>query len=83
VSHVILIISKEFMTLILISFIAAVPVTWFLITKWLENFTQKVSIEPINFVMAGLAVCAVAWLTISYLSFKAAISNPTKALRNE
>jgi putative ABC transport system permease protein len=83
VSQVIFIISKEFVVLILFSFLLAIPVTYFLITKWLENFIEKITIGPGSFVMAGLAVLLLAWITMSYLSFKAAISNPTKALRNE
>jgi putative ABC transport system permease protein len=83
VSQVIFIISKEFVILILFSFLLAIPVTYFLITKWLENFIEKITIGPGSFLMAGLAVLFLAWITMSYLSFKAAISNPTKALRNE
>jgi putative ABC transport system permease protein len=83
VSQVIFIISKEFVILILFSFLLAIPVTYFLITKWLENFIEKITIGPSSFLMAGLAVLFLAWITMSYLSFKAAISNPTKALRNE
>jgi len=81
--NIILIISKEFVGLILLSFVIAIPITWFLITRWLDNFTDKVTIGPVNFLVAGLSVLTIAWITISYLSFKAANSNPTKALRNE
>ncbi|SHG50378.1 putative ABC transport system permease protein [Chryseolinea serpens] len=81
--NIILIISKEFVGLILLSFVVAIPITWYLITRWLDNFTDKVTIGPVNFLVAGLSVLTLAWLTISYLSFKAANSNPTKALRNE
>jgi len=82
-SHVVMIISKEFVGLIAFSFVIAIPLTWYLINKWLENFTDKVTISPVNFIIAGLSVLAIAWMTVSYLSIKAAMSNPTKALRNE
>jgi putative ABC transport system permease protein len=81
--NIILIISKEFVGLILLSFVIAIPITWVLITRWLDNFTEKVSIGPANFLVAGISVLIIAWVTISYLSFKAANSNPTKTLRNE
>lgn len=83
ISNVIFMISREFMVLILISFVIAIPLTYFLITKWLENFIDRITISPSSFIIAGLAVLVVAWITMSYLSFRAAISNPTKALRSE
>lgn len=81
--NVIFMISKEFVALILISFVIAIPVTYYLITKWLENFTDRISIGPFNFIFAGLSVLVIAWLTVSYLSFKAAATNPSQALRSE
>jgi putative ABC transport system permease protein len=83
VSNVIFMISREFMILILISFVIAIPLTYYLISKWLENFIDRITISPASFVIAGVAVLLVAWITMSYLSFRAAVSNPTKALRNE
>lgn len=81
--NVIFMISKEFVSLIVISFIIAIPVTYYLIMKWLENFTDRISIGPFSFIVAGLSVVVIAWLTVSYLSFKAAATNPSQALRNE
>lgn len=79
--HVVLLISKEFMALILISFVAAVPVTYYLISKWLSNFTDRIAIDALSFVLAGFSVLAIAWLAISFLSFKAAAANPSETLR--
>lgn len=81
--NVIFMISKEFVSLIVVSFIIAIPVTYYLIMKWLENFTDRISIGPFSFIIAGLSVVVIAWLTVSYLSFKAAATNPSQALRNE
>ncbi len=83
ISHVILLISKEFVWLIGFSFIIAVPVTYFLIQKWLRNFTDHIVIGPVPFILAGLSVLAFAWLSVSLLSFRAATRNPTVALKNE
>jgi putative ABC transport system permease protein len=83
IGHVLMIISKEFLILIVISFVISIPVTYYLITKWLQNFTDRIAINALSFVIAGLSVLIFAWITMGYLSFKAAISNPTKALRNE
>lgn len=81
--NVIFLISKEFVGLILVSFVLAIPLTYYLITKWLENFTDRISIGPLSFILAGFSVLIIAWLTISYLSLKAAATNPSETLRTE
>ena len=83
VGHVVLMISKEFMWLIAISFLIAIPLTYYLISQWLQNFTDRITIGPFSFLIAGMSVLVIAWTTVSLLSFKAAATNPTKALRNE
>ncbi|HTH56828.1 MAG TPA: ABC transporter permease [Cyclobacteriaceae bacterium] len=79
--HVVFLISKEFMVLIMISFVVAVPVTYYLISKWLTNFTDRISIDALSFVLAGFSVLAIAWLAIGFLSFRAAATNPSETLR--
>jgi len=81
--NVIFMISKEFVRLIIISFIVAIPVTYYMISKWLDHFTNRIVVGPFSFIVAGLAVLTIAWLTVSFLSFKAAATNPGVALRNE
>jgi putative ABC transport system permease protein len=83
ISNVILLIAKEFIWLIVAALIVATPITWYLIQQWEQNFTLQAVINPLRFIMAGLSVLAVAWMTISFLSFRAATANPTKALRTE
>lgn len=83
VSSVILLITREFIWLIVIALAVATPLTWYLIEQWEQNFTLQAVINPLRFVMAGISVFLVAWLTISFLSMKAATANPTKALRTE
>jgi putative ABC transport system permease protein len=83
VGSVIVLIAREFILLILIALVIATPVTWLLIQKWETNFTLQAAINPLRFVIAGIAVTLFAWLTISYLSYRAATANPTSALRNE
>jgi len=83
VGNVVFLIAREFVWLIGIAFVVAIPVTYYLIGKWLENFTNQIEISPLRFLIAGSSVLAIAWLTISYLSFRAASANPTQALRNE
>ncbi len=83
VANVIILIAREFVLLILVAFVLATPITWYLIQKWELNFTLQAAINPLRFLLAGISVLVFAWLTISFLSFRAATSNPTKALRTE
>ena len=83
IQNVMVLIAREFVVLIGIAFVVAVPVTWYLVSKWLTNFTEHIAIGPWPFMAAGLFVLTIACLTISWLSFNAASSNPTEALRNE
>jgi putative ABC transport system permease protein len=83
VPSVVMLITREFIWLIMIALLVATPLTWYLISRWEQNFTLQAVINPLRFAMAGLAVFLVAWLTISILSLRAASANPTKALRME
>jgi len=75
--------SKDFLKLVLISFIIASPIAWFGVNKWLQDFAYRVNISLWVFVIAGLAALLIALLTISFQSIKAAIANPVKSLRTE
>ena len=75
--------SKDFLKLVLISFIIAVPVAWIGMSKWLEDFAYRINISVWVFVVAGICAIAIALLTISFQSIKAALANPVKSLRSE
>jgi putative ABC transport system permease protein len=83
VGGVVVLITNEFVWLIAIALVVATPLTWYLIAQWEQNFTLQATINPLRFAMAGLAVFLVAWITIGFLSFRAANANPTRALRTE
>ncbi|MCH8125765.1 ABC transporter permease [candidate division KSB1 bacterium] len=83
VSNIVILLSKEFTKLIAISFFIAAPISYFVMTKWLENFAYTSGIKLPTFILAGGIVCLVAWLTISYQSIKAALTNPVNALKYE
>ena len=83
VANVIVLIAREFVILIVIALVVSAPITWYLIARWEQNFTLQAVINPVQFFVAGLAVFTFAWVTISFLSFRAATANPTKALRTE
>ena len=83
VQQIVVMMSAEFVKLVLIAFVFAVPVAYYGMSKWLEGFAYKISIGWFVFVMAGLVALAVALLTISFESIKSAISNPIDSLRSE
>lgn len=75
--------SKEFLKLIVIASVIAFPVTWFAMNKWLQDFAYRISIQWWVFPLAGAIALLVAALTISFQSVKAALANPVKSLRSE
>ncbi len=83
VRSIVALLSKDFLKLILISIIVAVPITWWAIQKWLENFAFRIDMDGWMFVIAAVSAMLVALITISFQSIKAAIANPVDSLRNE
>jgi putative ABC transport system permease protein len=75
--------SKEFTRLVVIAFIPASALAWYVSTTWLNGFAYRIDINPIVFVLSGLAAIIIAWLTVSYQSIKAAAANPVDSLRYE
>lgn len=80
---VMVLLSKEFTKLVFISIIIAVPAVIFLMNWWLEHFAYKTEIGVMVFVIGGFGALMISILTVSYQSFRAAIANPTEALRYE
>lgn len=83
VTNIVSLLSKDFLKLILLAIIISLPVTWYIMEGWLEDFAYKVSIGWIAFVIAGLSAVFIAFITISFEAIKAAIANPVKSLRTE
>lgn len=83
VTGIVALLSKEFIKLVLIAFVIAVPLGYYAMNKWLLGFAYKIELNVFVFVMAGFISLLIAWLTVSFESIKAAISNPVKSLRNE
>jgi putative ABC transport system permease protein len=83
VGSVTLLLSKDFTKLVLIGFIVAAPLAYYAMNRWLQDFAYRIDIGWGVFVLSGLLALAVAWLTVSYQSIKAALANPVEALRYE
>lgn len=75
--------SKDFLKLVIISFVIASPIAWFAMQKWLDDYTYRISMQWRIFVAAGLLSVIIALVTIIFHVLKAAISNPVKSLRTE
>jgi putative ABC transport system permease protein len=75
--------SKDFAKLVLAAFLVAVPVTYFAMDAWLQDFAYRIDITWRFFLPAGLAAMVVALLTVSYQAIKAALGDPIKRLRYE
>jgi putative ABC transport system permease protein len=78
-----LLLSKEFTRLVLIAIVPAVAAGWFVAGWWLRDFNYRVELDPVLFVGSGLLAIAIAWITVSYQSIKAASTNPVSSLRYE
>ncbi|MDO1445289.1 ABC transporter permease [Rhodocytophaga aerolata] len=73
----------NFVRLVLISFAIAVPIAWYLMQKWLEDFVYRTEVSPGIFLLAGLAALSIAIFTISYQAIRAALTKPVNNLRTE
>jgi ABC-type antimicrobial peptide transport system permease subunit len=83
VSNVVGLLSKDFLKLVLIALIIAIPFGWYGMNKWLQDFAYRINIEWWVFVLAAIIVTVIALLTMSFQAIKAAVSNPVKSLRTE
>ena len=73
----------QFAKLVIVAFLLASPIAYWTLGKWLENFAYSINLTPTIFLLAGLLAFAIASLTISFHTIKAAIANPVKALKQE
>ena len=83
VSTIIGLISKDFVRLVIVAFVIATPITWWLMHKWLQAYAYRITIEWWVFGISCVAIISVALLTVCFQAIKAAISNPVKSLRSE
>ena len=83
VASIVTLLSKDFLRLVLIAMVIASPIAWYAMNRWLADFAYKIAIEWWMFGLAGLLAVAIALLTVSFQSMKAALMNPVKSLRSE
>ena len=83
VEDLVVLLSKDFVKLVLISILLASPVAWYFMNQWLDNFPYRITISWWMFAVAGVLAVVLALLTVSFQAVKAALSNPVKNLRTE
>jgi putative ABC transport system permease protein len=80
---VVVLLSKDFLRLVLLAILIAFPVAGWSMHQWLKGFAYRVAIDPLVFVLAGVSILFIALITISFQAVKAALANPIESLRSE
>jgi putative ABC transport system permease protein len=83
VSTIVGMLSKDFIKLVLIAILIASPLAWLAMGKWLQGFAYRQDMQWWVFALAGFSAVLIAFITISFQSIKAALSNPVKSLKSE
>lgn len=83
VASITIMLSKDFVKLVLIAICIATPIAWYAMNRWLEGFAYRTDIEAWVFVLAALAALLIAIITVSIQAIKAAMANPVKSLKTE
>jgi putative ABC transport system permease protein len=76
-------ISRDFLILVTIGIVIAIPVAYYFMNHWLQNYVYRMKIGPSLFLIAALLTIVITFITISYKAYQAAIMNPAKSLKNE
>lgn len=78
-----LLLTKDFAKLVLLSLLLSIPLGWYAMDSWLQNFAYHTRLDIGIFVISGIAALAITFVTVSYQSIRASTSSPVKALRNQ
>jgi putative ABC transport system permease protein len=83
ISQLMTLLSSSFLKLVLIGIVLAIPIAFVLMTKWLESFDFRITLSIGLFLFSALLIIIVALLTVSWQTYRAALSDPVKALKYE
>lgn len=83
VSEILVMLNQDFVKWVIVAFIIATPIAYFIISKWLENFAYKIKMSWWIFVLSGALALIIAIVTVSWKTWRAATRNPVEALRYE
>ncbi|MFZ0280839.1 MAG: FtsX-like permease family protein, partial [Bacteroidales bacterium] len=82
-STILRLIAKDFLLLVFIGIVIAVPVAYYFMNNWLENYVYKTNVSALLLINAGLLTLVITFITISYKAYQAAIMNPASSLKTE
>ncbi|HEY0273984.1 MAG TPA: ABC transporter permease [Chitinophaga sp.] len=83
VRSIVALLSGDFLKLVALAIVMAVPISWWAMSRWLADYAYRIRLEAWTFVAAGALAVGIAFLTISFNAVRAALANPVKSLRNE
>ncbi|MPR35191.1 ABC transporter permease [Salmonirosea aquatica] len=83
ITSVVVLLSKDFLRLVILALIIASPLAWYAMSRWLQGFAYRIDLAWWYFALAGLLAVGIALLTVSFQSVRAALMNPVKSLRSE
>jgi len=82
VSQLWLLLSRDFLVLVMMSSVIASPIAWYYLRNWLQGYEYRITIGPGVFILAGVVAIAITLVTVSFQAIRAALTNPTKSLRS-
>jgi putative ABC transport system permease protein len=83
VQNIVRLLSRDFLRLVLISFLIASPVAWWFMHAWLQDFAYRINIGWWTILVSGLLTITIAFCTISFQAIRAASANPIKSLKSD
>jgi putative ABC transport system permease protein len=83
VTGIVSLLSADFLKLVGIAFLVAIPVAWIVMNRWLQDFAYRINIPWQAFALAALSAVTITLITVSYQAIKSAFANPVESLRNE
>lgn len=83
VRNIVVLLTKDFLIMVVIAFVISVPIAWYSLSKWLETFAYRIDMQWWMFGGAGLLALLIALFSVGYLSMKASMANPVDSLKSE
>ncbi len=83
VGSLVLLFSKDFTKLVLVALLIAIPISYWMMDRWLDDFAYRVTLGVSTFLIGGGIALLIAWLTVGFQSVRAAVANPVDSLRSE
>ncbi len=82
-SRVVRVISVDFIKLVSMAFMLAIPLAWYIVSRWLQNFAYRIPISWWLFAIAGMIALSIAMATVSFHAIRASLSNPVNSLKSQ